>query len=275
MASLSFRCIYYPFKFVDFSIAIYITLSGYILYFFKIQLSLPLLLSITMSIVLTTLFGIAHERIILEKLRSLKSTSLNKLIISLSIYIIAQNIISLIWGDDTKKIRSIEINVGHKIMGAHITDVQILIIMFCVCISILLFIFMNQTELGRYVKAITSNEVLFSIQGINLSKVYFYSYVMGSLLSAITGILYSMESDLKPTLGFDIFILGLIALIIGGIGNYKSIMSGALLVAISQHLTAYYLDSKWMNAITYIILIAFLIWRPLGFSGQRLKKIEI
>jgi branched-chain amino acid transport system permease protein len=43
----------------------------------------------------------------------------------------------------------------------------------------------------------------------------------------------------------------------------------------TQHLAAYYIGSQWMDAVAYIILILFLIAKPLGFSGKRLKKIEI
>ncbi|MFH1320855.1 MAG: hypothetical protein ABII90_09420 [Bacteroidota bacterium] len=52
-------------------------------------------------------------------------------------------------------------------------------------------------------------------------------------------------------------------------------MGGALLLAAAQHLSAYYIDSKWMDAVAYVILILFLIWKPLGFSGKRLKKVEL
>ena len=66
-----------------------------------------------------------------------------------------------------------------------------------------------------------------------------------------------------------------VAMIIGGVGNFKGLIGGALLLATAQHFGAYYIDGKWMDAIAYIILILFLIWKPLGFSGKRLKKIEI
>jgi len=40
-------------------------------------------------------------------------------------------------------------------------------------------------------------------------------------------------------------------------------------------LAAYYIGSQWMDAVAYVILIAFLLAKPLGFSGKRLKKVEI
>jgi branched-chain amino acid transport system permease protein len=64
-------------------------------------------------------------------------------------------------------------------------------------------------------------------------------------------------------------------MIIGGVGSTRGLVAGALLVATAQHLAAYYIDTKWMDAVTYIILILFLIWKPLGFSGVRLRKVEI
>jgi branched-chain amino acid transport system permease protein len=44
---------------------------------------------------------------------------------------------------------------------------------------------------------------------------------------------------------------------------------------LTQHFAAFYIDSRWIDVIAYIILILFLIWKPLGISGNRLKKIEI
>jgi branched-chain amino acid transport system permease protein len=46
-------------------------------------------------------------------------------------------------------------------------------------------------------------------------------------------------------------------------------------LAFAQNLAAYYLDAKWMDAVAFLILIGFLIWKPLGFSGRRLKKVEV
>ena len=80
---------------------------------------------------------------------------------------------------------------------------------------------------------------------------------------------------MTPTMGFNLLLYGVVAMIIGGVGSYRGLLAGAFLVAASQHLAAYYIDTKWMDAVAYLILIAFLLWKPLGFSGQRLRKVEI
>ena len=66
-----------------------------------------------------------------------------------------------------------------------------------------------------------------------------------------------------------------VAVIIGGVDSYIGLILGAFLLSSVQQLSAFYIDSKWMDTFTYILLIAFLIWKPLGFSGKQLKKVEI
>lgn len=89
------------------------------------------------------------------------------------------------------------------------------------------------------------------------------------------GILVGLDTGATPTIGFNLLLYGIIVMIISGTGNLSYLVLASLILASVQHLTAYYIDTKWMDAIAYIILIVFLIWKPLGFSGQRLKKIEI
>jgi len=64
-------------------------------------------------------------------------------------------------------------------------------------------------------------------------------------------------------------------MIIGGVESLWGIVAGAFILALVQNLTAYYIDTKWMDAITYAILILFLIIRPYGVSGVKNRRVEI
>ncbi len=76
-------------------------------------------------------------------------------------------------------------------------------------------------------------------------------------------------------MGFRLLLNGVIVMIISGSETFLSFVGASLILAITQHLAAFFLDAKWMDAISFTILIAFLIWKPLGFRGRRLKKIEV
>jgi len=275
LISVSFSIIYTSSKYFHFAHAITITVSSYFVYFIMIQLNQNIFFAIISSVFITTLLMLVLERLIYKPLTINRIPSWQVLIASLGLYIILQNLISLIWGDDTKSIRTWPVKVGHNIFGAYITDVQIITIVVSIVLFTATILFLQYTSLGKQVRAVSSNSELSNIFGISSDMIILWSFVIGSALAAIAGILIALDTDMTPTMGFNIFLYAVVAMIIGGVGSYKGLIGGALLLATAQHLSAYYIDSKWMDATAYIILILFLIWKPLGFSGKRLKKVEI
>ena len=215
------------------------------------------------------------EITVFRNLRKNKNNPYVLLISSIGLYVILQNVISLIWGDETKSIRTGVVQAGNEVLGAYITDIQIIIIASCFLLFLCVVALLNRTSFGRHIRAVSSNVALANIFGINSNKVILCAFVIGSGLAAIAGILVAFDTDITPTMGFNLLIYGIVAMIIGGIDSTWSLFVGAFLLATAQHLGAYYIDSKWMDTIAYIILVMFLIWKPLGFSGKRLKKIEI
>jgi len=168
-----------------------------------------------------------------------------------------------------------EIIVGYQVFGAYITFIQVISFVISITLFFGVYMFLHFTTTGKSIRAVASNPELCDIYGIDSNKSIMISFGMGSFLASIVGVLSAMDTNMTPTFGFNLLLIGIIAMIIGGVGSTRGLLTGSLLVAISQTLASYFLDSKWMDAAMYLILIIFLIWRPLGFSGNRIKKIEI
>jgi branched-chain amino acid transport system permease protein len=271
----SFSIIYYPTKFFHLAHAIVITLGAYCTFLFSVQLRVPISISILLAILVSVSVGLLINILIYAPLLKRGASSLVLLIASLGIYVIFQNIVSLLWGDSTKLIRKGDIDIGNNIFGAFITGTQLLIILISIILIVGVILVLKYTRWGINLRAISSNSELALIFGINTNKNINFSYILGSAIAAIVGILVAFDTDMTPTMGFNLLLYGVVAMIIGGVGSTWGLIGGSLLLATAQHLGAYYIDSKWMDAIAYIILILFLIWKPLGFSGKHLKKIEI
>jgi len=197
------------------------------------------------------------------------------MIASLGLYTVLQNVISMVWGDDTKSVRTGEIKVGHEFLGAYITDIQIITVAVCLTLFLACVLFMKYSRIGRNIRAVASNPELANIVGISSDRTILWAFGIGSALAAVAGILIAFDTDMTPTMGFRWLLYGVVAMIIGGVGSTWGLVGGALLLATAQHLAAYYIGSQWMDAVAYVILILFLIARPLGFSGKRLKKVEV
>ena len=273
--SVSFYCKYISTKYFDLAHAVVITLGGYFTLLIFRQVGLSLWVAVPVAVIMCIIVGMLMEVILYKPLRKRNTSPLLMLIASLGLYVVLQNCISMVWGDDTKIIRTGDVAVGNEIFGAYITNIQITTIVVSLVLLILTLLFLKYNKIGRNIRAVSANSELANIVGINSDRVILWAFGIGSGMAAIAGILVASDTGLTPTMGFNLLLYGVVAMIIGGVGSTKGLIGGALLLATAQHLTAYYIDSKWMDAITYIILILFLIWKPLGFSGKRLKKIEI
>jgi len=275
IVAFSFAIIYQTTNFFHLSHAAIITLGSYLTYYLFVKCSLPLWFSIFSAILISVFIAILIQQLVYKPLSNVKDKSLILLIVSLGVYVILENIISLIWGDGTLSMRTANVKIGYEVFGAYITKIQIITILVSFGLLIVEILILNRIKLGRQIKAVSSNSELTKIFGINSNKVILCSFVIGTTCAVIAGILTAFDTDMTPTMGFSILLYGIVAMIIGGVGSTWGLIGGSLLLATAQHLGAYYIDSKWMDAIAYIILILFLIWRPLGFSGKRLKKINI
>jgi branched-subunit amino acid ABC-type transport system permease component len=273
--AFGFSIIYYSIRFFHLAHAATLTFAAYFTFLFSVQLQFSVWLAIPLAILCAMGVGMLSELALYKPLRRRNATPMTLMLASLGLYIVLQNVISMLWGDNTKSVRTGEIKVGHAFFGAYITDIQIITIVACVTLFTACMCFMKYSRIGRNIRAVASNPELSNVVGISSDRVILWAFAIGSALAAVAGILIAFDTDMRPTMGFSWLLYGVVAMIIGGVGSNWGLVGGALLLATAQHFAAYYIGSQWMDAVAYIILILFLIVRPLGFSGKRLKKIEI
>jgi branched-subunit amino acid ABC-type transport system permease component len=275
LLAISFVVIFSAAKIINIAHAATLTFAAYFAFLFSRQLDFPVWLAVTLAVVCATGVGMLTEIALYKPLRKRGASPMLLMIASLGLYTVLQNVISMLWGDDTKSVRTGEIKVGNEFFGAYITDIQIITIAVCAVLFLGSMFFLKYHRIGRNIRAVASNPELSNITGISSDRVILWAFGIGSALAAVAGILIAFDTDMTPTMGFHWLLYGAVAMIIGGVGSNWGLVGGALLLATAQHLVAYYVGSQWMDAVAYILLILFLIWKPLGFSGKRLKKVEI
>jgi len=273
--SLSFYLIFKPTKIFHIAHAFTISLGAYMVYGFYHLLELNLILSILLALTITTLYGIANELLFYKHLRGKKESNIKMLILSLGVYIVSQNLISIFFGDDIKSLSKGEVKVGNEFMGAYVTDIQIITMIVSLLVSLFTLYLWKKTKFGFAIRAIADNPELSTVFGIPKEKITLMAFGLGSFYAGLGGILVGFDTGITPTFGFSLLLYAIVVMIIGGVESLWGIVLGAFILALVQNLTAYYIDTKWMDAITYAILILFLIVRPYGVSGIKNKRVEI
>jgi branched-chain amino acid transport system permease protein len=275
LVAIGFALIYQTCGFFHFAHGGVFTFGPYLAYLFYIQLGLDRIVAFPLACVATMLLGASLEVTIYKPMRSRKATDLTLLIASLGLYIVLQNIISMVWGDDAKTMRLGEVVEGHEFLGARITDIQIAIIITSIALIVLISLVMTQMRLGKVLRALANDPDLARLSGINSDRYILYAFAIGSFLAAVAAIMISFDTDMTPTMGFNALVMGVIAVIVGGIDSLPGAALGGLFIGLAQNLGVYWLPSKWQDTIAFAILILFLLFRPYGILGKKPQKAQI
>ena len=233
--ALSFMKLYQLTRFFHFAHAVVYTSGAYFTFLFSQLFGFPLYISIPLAVVSACLLGCMMELLVYKPLRKRDSTKLILLLASLGIYIVLQNVISMVFGDDTKSIRTWPVVVGLNIFGARITPVQIVIVVSSLLLVVMVAGYLMLGKTGKAMRAVANDAELANISGINSNKIILISFAIGSALAGAAGILVSLDVDMTPTMGMNALMMGVVAMIVGGVGSIRGIILGSLLLALAQN----------------------------------------
>ncbi len=275
LVAVSFSLIYQTTRFFHFAHAVVFTSGAYFTYMFYKLFHLPLFLAIPVAVAIAALLGCCMEILIYKPLRRNHASPMVLLLASLGLYIVLQNTISMVFGDDTKSIRSGVVREGLPVLGARITPIQIIIIVISVILIIAVALWLKKSKTGKSMRAVANDAELAKISGIDADMIVLRTFAVGSALAGVAGILVALDVDMTPTMGMNALMMGVVAVIIGGVGSIPGVALGALLLGFAQHLGVWKISSQWQDAIAFIILFVFLLFRPQGFLGRKVKKAEV
>ncbi|MCK4655017.1 MAG: branched-chain amino acid ABC transporter permease [Candidatus Cloacimonetes bacterium] len=275
LVAIGFTVIYRTVKFFHFAHAVVFTSGAYFTFLFHKLFGFSIYFSIPFAIIFALLLGCLIEKSIYKPLRKKQASSMILLLSSLGIYILLQNLISMVFGDDTKSIRTGIVKEGINIFGARITPIQITIIITSIIITTLLLLFLKKTKIGKAMQAVANDAELANISGINSDRVILSAFAIGSGLAGLAGILVALDVDMTPTMGMNALMMGVVVVIIGGVNSIPGIVCGALLLGFAQNFGVWYISSQWKDAIAFGILILFLLFKPEGFFGKKMRKVSV
>jgi branched-chain amino acid transport system permease protein len=108
--------------------------------------------------------------------------------------------------------------------------------------------------------------------GIPVDRVISFTFVLGSMLAAAAGFLYANKyPGLNQPAHSTWILLGLkafVAAVVGGIGNVRGAVAGAMLIGFVELFGAAYLSPHLRDLYVFVILIAVLLFKPSGLFGK-------
>jgi len=213
--------------------------------------------------------AILLDRILYRKLRIKGSGPVMLAMSSLGAAFIIRMIILVIWSSDSLFYRPGLLRPALELpLGIKIRPDQILILFAVFAIVSLLHLFLQNTKMGKAMRATADNMELALISGIDTERIIIWTWGIGGALAAAGGILYGIDVQLHPYMGWNFLIPLFAATILGTIGNIYGALIGGLTIGIAQQVSTAFLLPTYKLAVAFIIMILILLIRPQGIFGK-------
>lgn len=192
-----------------------------------------------------------------------------QLLLTFGFILLIEEFIRLVWGVNFKSISPPDAFAGTtELFGSTVTDYRMFIIGFGALLSVALFYVIERTRIGIVVRAASVNSAMVSCLGIDVGKVRTGVFVAGTMLAAISGVVAGPLLPLKLGMSFTIIIDCFIVVVIGGLGNIRGAILGAMLIGMTRAVGQQF-AADWIFLLTYALLIVTLIFRPEGLFNVR------
>lgn len=275
LVAVGFSLIYRTTRFFNFAHAIVFTAGAYFTLVLTEEAGLSLWAACFISVLLCSLLGCLFELGVYRPLRHRGASAPVLLLASLGITVVFQNVISIAFGDEMRILSAGKLSNVIEIVGARVTMVQCLTVAAGVSSVLAIVVLLHTTKIGAVMKAVASDEDLAHTSGIEVERYILLVFLLGSAVVGSAGILSALDVNMRPNMGMPALLLGIVAVIIGGVDSIAGVVLGALLLATSRELGVWAFGSQWQDAIAFALLIVFLLVRPQGFLGKTMKKVSV
>jgi branched-chain amino acid transport system permease protein len=239
-------------------------------------LHLPFAVAILFAMVMAALAGMAIERVAYRPLRG--AHPIATLISGVGVAIFLENLFQVIFTSDTRPFpeTGVKVSVIHLTESITLTNVKLYIILTGLVGLGLLYAFLKFTRMGIAIQAVAQDMSAASLMGVNVNRVVSVTFMVGSALAAVAGVLVAWNfNSLFPTMGAIPGLKAFCVVVLGGLGSIPGTIAGGLILGIVESLSDSFMTGMVIDkdAIAFVILILILLVRPSGLFGRHEEKV--
>jgi branched-subunit amino acid ABC-type transport system permease component len=253
--------------FFDLTIAGLFTVAAYVAYSISTAFGDRwLILAVAGGVFAAACAGHMIDGTLFRRLRGGKASGGILLVAGWGAYQLIQNLVAVVFGQDTVSLMSAAAPSVVPLLGARVTTVS-LISFFLACSAILAsLLFMRGTRSLRF-RCVADDPELAAVRGIPVARVQSLAAVWAASLAGLAGILQGMDSQLSPQMGFDSALNGIAALLIGQTYGLAGVVGAAFGLSILQQAVAWLFGSQWQNVSVFVLLLLALLVRGARQTG--------
>ncbi len=231
-----------------------------------------LVLAGLIAMIYAAAYGYTLEKIAYQPLRN--APRLSPLISAIGASLFLQNYVLLAQTPDFLPFPELIPEFDFMEPVAHIMGSSELVILVTSAVSmVVLTVLIKYTRIGKAMRATQQDMIMARLVGINVDRVISVTFIIGSVLAAIGGVLVgSYIGQINFYIGFMAGVKAFTAAVLGGIGNIPGAALGGLVLGLAESMAAGYISSAYEDVFAFGVLVLILILRPAGLLGKAVKQ---
>ncbi|MEH2440261.1 branched-chain amino acid ABC transporter permease [Nostoc sp.] len=244
----------------------FLTLGAYLTWLIN-SIGVNIWLSMILAAVGTVAAMLLSEKLLWSRMRSIRATSTTLIIISIGLALFLRNGIILIWGGKNQNY-NLPVTTALDIFGLKVPQNQLLVLGLALLAILALHYLLQNTKIGKAMRAVADDLDLARVSGINVDRVIFWTWLIAGTLTSLGGSMYGLITAVRPNMGWFLILPLFASVILGGIGNPYGAIAAAFIIGIVQEISTPWLGSQYKQGVALLIMILVLLIRPKGlFKG--------
>jgi branched-chain amino acid transport system permease protein len=235
------------------------------------SLSVALFIVLILSMLLTSLWSWAIERLAYRPLRG--SFRLAPLISAIGMSIFLSNLVQVTQGPRNKPVPTTLTGVFTFGEGSDfaitLSHKQILIVTVTAVLLAAFWYLVQKTPIGRAQRACEQDRRMAALLGVDVNRTISLTFIMGAALAAVAGLLFMIYYGVVHfNDGFIPGVKAFTAAVLGGIGSLPGAVLGGLLIGLVEAFWSAYFSTDYKDVATFSILVITLVFMPSGLLGR-------
>ncbi len=266
LIAIGYTMVYGILRLINFAHGDVFTVAAYLMVY--MNATMPLYISLPLTVVITVALGFGVERAAYKPLRSAPRMSI--MISAIGVSYLLQNLMWYITGGLAQQYPTLPFISGTvTILGATTKVVTLVTPVLTLLLVVALVMLIHRTKVGLAMRAVSKDFETSRLMGIKINSVISVTFIIGSFLAAIGSMLYFTNyTAVTPTAGAMPGLKAFVAAVFGGIGSIPGAVIGAFIIGISENIIKALGLTTFSDAFTFALLIIVLIFKPSGLFGE-------